>query len=370
MVMMVMMMMVRLRMMMVMTPTQMLALRNPSPLLQDRDCKHRSSSPPNQCARPALLPPHAPPDSDHNSHHYAKQASPSFWDAGVVVVGFDWKVVLRRTRDIDMADLGGFCSVATPAANPAPALNALQIVVSQRPSEEMVTSARGFYLEQGATDLGGGVVGSALPIELCSIVSGQVYKRKLDGNQTSSMLKFATELPGRWSDMNAAVKKVSYDASGDGSLRDFSVRINTRAVTVQGRVLPVPRINYSASSTDQQAVEKRGWNLVRQKVTKGMTVKYWSIVNFSRLPQQDVERFVGKMIDGFANMGICIENNHPVIRNHNPPAREEMTKLIQAQRFCANSLAELAYPNTDWILAMGCFRYIGNVVAKINMKLG
>jgi eukaryotic translation initiation factor 2C len=103
-----------------------------------------------------------------------------------------------------------------------------------------------------------------LPAELCTVVHGQAAKRLLQGEQTSQMITFAARRPHQNAESITGdglhVSKIN-PVGADGlnvNLSLFGIKVNPNLVTVPGRILPAPVLQYRA----QTAMPRNGsWNL-------------------------------------------------------------------------------------------------------------
>jgi eukaryotic translation initiation factor 2C len=103
-----------------------------------------------------------------------------------------------------------------------------------------------------------------IPVELCSILPGQLARRLLHGPQTSEMIRFAARRPHE----NATsitgdglnVTKIQPVANGlNTALSQFGIKVNPSLMTVLGRILPSPELLYRGQSTCRP--RNGAWNL-------------------------------------------------------------------------------------------------------------
>jgi eukaryotic translation initiation factor 2C len=84
---------------------------------------------------------------------------------------------------------------------------------------------------------------SYFPMEVCTILPGQYYTKKLDEMQTAAMIKKATQRP----DERARRIEQGLQELGTGrteQLQDLGVRIDQRMMNVNGRILQPPSLTY------------------------------------------------------------------------------------------------------------------------------
>ncbi|OAL53799.1 Piwi-domain-containing protein [Pyrenochaeta sp. DS3sAY3a] len=90
-----------------------------------------------------------------------------------------------------------------------------------------------------------------LPAELCKIAPGQVAKRLLLGPQTSEMIKFAARKPHQNAEsiVNDGLRVAKIQPVNDGfnvHLKPFGIKVATNLLTVPGRILVQPVLQYRA----------------------------------------------------------------------------------------------------------------------------
>ncbi|KAL5345607.1 hypothetical protein ACLOAV_009361 [Pseudogymnoascus australis] len=109
-----------------------------------------------------------------------------------------------------------------------------------------------------------------MPVDCCMVIPGQCSMKKLDSDQTATMIRFACRRPH----LNAD----SITSDGPGAL--FGINVNTNMITVPGRILPPPVVKYSGTKT----VSPRGgqWNMMGVKFTQGSRVPPWTYLWVTR----------------------------------------------------------------------------------------
>ncbi|KAF2860662.1 Piwi-domain-containing protein [Piedraia hortae CBS 480.64] len=131
-----------------------------------------------------------------------------------------------------------------------------------------------------------------LPMELCSIVPGQVYLRLLGGDQTSEMLRFAARSPnlnamsivGTSANPGIGVQLFNLrDASGnmqDQPIKKWGFGVDACAlVTVPGRILDSPQVAYR----NRREFPRGGsWNCNKQTFYKGGRFGTWQVLVLNR----------------------------------------------------------------------------------------
>lgn len=154
-----------------------------------------------------------------------------------------------------------------------------------------------------------------LPSEVCEVVPGQPVGTKLSPNQTSEMLRFA--VMGRKPAQNAqsiATKGVGMLGLDpiNATLSAFGVKINTSLITVQGRVLPPPKILYAKQ---KEIMTMAGsWNMKAIQFSKPAVLKNWTYMYIDHArarpvfnSAEDMQRSLSKFTSVLSAMGINAE---------------------------------------------------------------
>ncbi|KAG4034145.1 hypothetical protein MFRU_003g01200 [Monilinia fructicola] len=114
-------------------------------------------------------------------------------------------------------------------------------------------------------NVGNNLEPSYLPAEVCIIKPGQVVKKALLGDQTRMMLDFANRRPepNAMSIINSGKQFLGLNAKDNPLLAQFGVQVGNSLITVQGRVLPPPTINYKNQEQRAMKVTPRdgSWNM-------------------------------------------------------------------------------------------------------------
>ncbi|KAF9539398.1 Eukaryotic translation initiation factor 2C [Mortierella hygrophila] len=242
-----------------------------------------------------------------------------------------------------------------------------------------------------------------LPIELCFVLEGQRYLRKLDKVQTAEMIRFNSQPPqARFNKIKDGLEILKYN--DNEFLKDFGMKVSNEMVQVNARVLPAPTVCYHSQSQNANFVPRDGvWNLRGLKVFDGRTLKLWGIVVFGTerdCPKPLVNGFIQELIVSCTETGMNIPNKHPLIKYSNPHGNIDADLLSVYQQIAkedAKSLPQLLVcilPNTGVPLyasikrvtdtslgvASQCVQrnhirmpkkpYCANVCLKINAKLG
>ncbi|KAF0908629.1 hypothetical protein E2562_026848 [Oryza meyeriana var. granulata] len=119
-----------------------------------------------------------------------------------------------------------------------------------------------------------------LPMEVCKIIPGQRYRKKLSGEQVSNLINSTSQRP---CDRERSVRQTVEDNQFNSTERaiEFGIEVDSYPTTVKARVLEAPMLKYHDSGKDKLCKPENGqWNMIDKKVVNGARVKTWACVNF------------------------------------------------------------------------------------------
>ncbi|CAM0875451.1 unnamed protein product [Alopecurus aequalis] len=245
-----------------------------------------------------------------------------------------------------------------------------------------------------------------LPVEVCSIVKGQRYSRKLNERQVTGILKMTCERPAqREKSILDVVNRNDY--GNDYYSKEFGMKVTNQLALVDARVLPVPRLKYHDSGRDKVCDPSVGqWNMINKKFVNGGCINYWACLTFtSRLHPKDIGMFcddLARMCNSMGmqmNMKPCVDITQPsrqdsvesAIRNiHRHSAQvlaqqgltgKQLELLIiilpdqsgfygRIKRLCETELGVITQCCLPKVVQKGGKQLLENLSMKINVKVG
>ncbi|XP_048424946.1 protein argonaute 5 [Pyrus x bretschneideri] len=143
-----------------------------------------------------------------------------------------------------------------------------------------------------------------LPMELCSIVAGQRYTRKLNERQVTALLRATCQRPGeRQRSIVDMGKHNRYNA--DDLIQQFGMNISQDMALVNARVLPPPLLKYHDTGREKSENPRMGqWNMINKKMVNGGRLDFWACVNFSRLDPSFNFRFCEDLVNMCNSKGV------------------------------------------------------------------
>ncbi|CAJ2651952.1 unnamed protein product [Trifolium pratense] len=232
------------------------------------------------------------------------------------------------------------------------------------------------------------------PIELCELVSLQRYTKALSTLQRASLVEKSRQKPKeRMTILSDALKTSNYGA--EPLLRSCGISISTGFTQVEGRVLPAPRLKFG-NGEDFNPRNGR-WNFNNKKFVQPTKIEKWAVANFSA--RCDVRGLVRDIIRIGNMKGIMIDppfdvfEENPQFRRAPPMVRvEKMFEDIQSKLPGAPQFLLCLLPDrkncdiygpwkkknlADYGIVNQCMcplrvndQYLGNIMLKINAKLG
>ncbi|KAL6603356.1 hypothetical protein ACP70R_043717 [Stipagrostis hirtigluma subsp. patula] len=127
-----------------------------------------------------------------------------------------------------------------------------------------------------------------LPMEVCKIVEGQRYSKRLNQSQIRALLEETCQRPhDRERDIIQMVNHNSYHE--DPYAKEFGIKISERLASIEARILPAPRLKYNETGREKDCLPRVGqWNMMNKKMVNGGRVRSWMCVNFARNVQESV----------------------------------------------------------------------------------
>uniref|UniRef100_A0ACD5UNX7 Uncharacterized protein n=1 Tax=Avena sativa TaxID=4498 RepID=A0ACD5UNX7_AVESA len=232
-----------------------------------------------------------------------------------------------------------------------------------------------------------------LPMEVCTIIEGQRFSRKLNEKQVTGILRATCERPN---DREKSIMKMvdHNNYAADKLAQEFGVDVTSKMVNVQARVLPPPQLKYHDSGKEKSCTPSVGqWNMINKKMVNGANVQRWTCLNFSRMPIEGVLLFCGDLVRMCNSIGMVF-NTVPVAEIRSASANNIEAALKDVHQRAPNiQLLIVILPDvsgqygkvkkvceTELGIVSQCLKpdkvnkanmqYFENVALKINVKAG
>lgn len=132
-----------------------------------------------------------------------------------------------------------------------------------------------------------------VPAELCTILPGQPFRKRLDPDQTAKMTKCGVMRPAESAGhIVNSVPDILGIESGRQNLEAYGLKMGTKMVTVPGRLLKAPTVKLRTTSGPPMPVQfsKGCWNMAGKKFSVPICLKEWSY-----LVLDDTSRSAGRI---------------------------------------------------------------------------
>ncbi|XP_054787898.1 protein argonaute 1-like isoform X2 [Prosopis cineraria] len=240
-----------------------------------------------------------------------------------------------------------------------------------------------------------------LPMEVCKIVEGQRYSKRLNEKQITALLKVTCQRPvERERDIMQTVHHNAY--RDDPYAKEFGIKISEKLAQVEARILPAPWLKYHDTGREKNCLPQVGqWNMMNKKMVNGGTVNHWICINFSRNVQDSVASGFCYELAQMCYISGMAFNTEPVLppysarpdlvdkvlktRYHDAKTRlrgKELDLLIvilpdnngslygDLKRICETDLGVVSQCCLTKHVYKMSKQYLANVALKINVKVG
>ncbi|KAG0308842.1 eukaryotic translation initiation factor 2C, 2 [Dissophora globulifera] len=188
------------------------------------------------------------------------------------------------------------------------------------------------------------------PIEVCSIVPGQHYKKKLNEDQLATMIKSTAVRPDvRASKIKSALRTLDFD--NNPYLDSFGMRISNTMTQVRARVLSSPAIEFDNHA--QEKPQQGAWQIHRaRKFKRGARLDSWSVLVYDRENRdlvQMVTTFVRMLFGVMCDAGMNVTMSSPHIQYAQLGGRMEQEVDEARQRSRGLQLLVVLFPRKGTI---------------------
>ncbi|KAJ4841784.1 argonaute 5 [Turnera subulata] len=178
-----------------------------------------------------------------------------------------------------------------------------------------------------------------LPMELCTIVEGQRYSKRLNEKQVTNLLNATCRRPiEREGEIKEMVSKSNFNASALSD--EFGIQVSKELTLVKARILPPPRLKYHESGQEVMVDPQFGqWNMINKKMVNGGTVDCWACVNFSNQVHKELpSQFCKQLIDMCHSKGMAFSQN-PILPIRSADSRQIERTLHDIHKQSVEKLA-------------------------------
>ncbi|KAI9140301.1 Piwi domain-containing protein [Paraphysoderma sedebokerense] len=154
--------------------------------------------------------------------------------------------------------------------------------------------------------------GVYLPMEVCQVVEGQRYIKKLNDKQTATMIRQTAAKPALRLQKTLEGLSLYLKYSQNPHLKAFGVQVQPTMVQIAARQLSSPLVYYGDNSAGGGAMQVRegGWSLKDKVFYHGSVLRSWAVIPFvdgRALGQDAIRRFIGVLMQELEIKGISVE---------------------------------------------------------------
>ncbi|KAK7458844.1 hypothetical protein VKT23_009853 [Stygiomarasmius scandens] len=177
--------------------------------------------------------------------------------------------------------------------------------------------------------------GALIPLELCTVVPGQIARKQIPSSKTKDVVQFSTKKPvERLAKIVDGVQNtLAYGQSE--YVRQFGIRVQPDALVVDARILPAPTMKYArvAGGPQSSLLPKNGaWNMLGKQFILPAHIKQSFVVVFEqqrRFNERHGKEILKGLFDACKNAGMKVENENPPIRYMN--AQSKIVENLKAE---------------------------------------
>ncbi|KAI3976434.1 hypothetical protein MKX01_008292 [Papaver californicum] len=243
-----------------------------------------------------------------------------------------------------------------------------------------------------------------MPMEVCNIVEGQRYTKRLSERQITALLQVTCQSPrDRELDILQTVGQNEYDK--DPYAKEFGIEISKELASVEARILPAPLLKYHETGRQRSCLPTVGqWNMLDKKMVNPGRVDNWVCINFSRNVQEvSVINFCDELAQMCCTHGMiynldpiyppymATRPDHPdralkdlnkYVKTKLQPQGKELDLLVvilpdsngslygDVKRICETELGLVSQCCLTKHVYKPQRKYLANVALKINVKVG
>ncbi|KAK0502821.1 Piwi domain-containing protein [Armillaria luteobubalina] len=172
------------------------------------------------------------------------------------------------------------------------------------------------------------------PAELCSVLPGQLYKKRLPNYLMSEAVSFATMSPDVRlkaimgdGDNGRGIASPIQGYKGSKYIQESGMQISMSPLHIRGRLLVTPRVRMGRGDIRPN---NGVWNLRDQKFSVGTRLELWGVLNFiPRLNEQLCRSYVDALQQQCSSMGMTISSPVAIKAGNDRNVFREMNDLVE-----------------------------------------
>ncbi|TFK39399.1 argonaute-like protein [Crucibulum laeve] len=139
-----------------------------------------------------------------------------------------------------------------------------------------------------------------VPAELCHIIPGQLYRKRLPDSSKADMVAFSTSSP------DARLRKIQQEVGKYQSsqyLREAGIAVKPEPMKINAKILNVPNLQFANGNVTPREGK---WNLLNQKLVEPKNV-LWSIVDFTNTALDGLTSVLRELHDCSNALGVRMD---------------------------------------------------------------
>ncbi|KAF8627134.1 hypothetical protein AX17_006353 [Amanita inopinata Kibby_2008] len=246
--------------------------------------------------------------------------------------------------------------------------------------------------------------GAMYPLEMCTVLEGQIARRQVPPDVTKQVVEFATMKPAeRFQSIEQGVRLLAYGQSD--YVRQFGLSVDSAngPIVVPARVLQPPKLQYGPGSKERSIGPRNGaWNMQDKKFYKPVAINQWILMIYERQQRfkpEAVQKMIQDFVSACASVGMAVNEKNPIVKYEQGQGdiidqlKRAGGECMKTRRSLPNLIVVVLPDNGDDIyrvvkyfgdisvgVATQCLKsgkvfranlqYWANVLLKVNVKLG
>ncbi|KAH7944222.1 hypothetical protein HPB52_017437 [Rhipicephalus sanguineus] len=165
-----------------------------------------------------------------------------------------------------------------------------------------------------------------LPLEVCHIVEGQPYRKKLSGSMTTKIIRDTSQAPKKRFDViqNSVHDMVLRSAT---YLNEFDIQVSTEPTCLTGRVLTAPSLEFGGAQPLVQPSDG-AWDLKNSKLYDAKPIESWALLGVNcRLHPQKIDNLIGMLKRIGGNLGMRVSDPVCVVSGDSRPIFQVLEQM-------------------------------------------
>ncbi|KAJ7878523.1 argonaute-like protein [Mycena olivaceomarginata] len=161
--------------------------------------------------------------------------------------------------------------------------------------------------------------GALIPLELASVLPGQLVRKEVPDGLKTALVEFATMKPKeRLESIRKGLQVLAYGQSE--YVRKFGLTVDNTLLSTQARILKAPTLKYGPGNAPIVNPTNGMWNMADKKLFRPATIAAWVMVIFetqNRFNDAVASKVAADFVSGMRSTGITITDPAPVVRRIN-----------------------------------------------------